>query len=50
MSDNEQHASPHVLPIGEPPVRRLGLGSMQLTGPGHWAAPDNPSPGHTGPP
>lgn len=21
---------------------RIGLGSMQLTGPGHWAAPDNP--------
>jgi pyridoxine 4-dehydrogenase len=21
---------------------RLGFGSMQLTGPGHWAAPDNP--------
>jgi pyridoxine 4-dehydrogenase len=22
--------------------RRIGFGSMQLTGPGHWAAPDNP--------
>jgi Aldo/keto reductase family len=21
---------------------RIGFGSMQLTGPGHWAAPDNP--------
>ncbi|MEV6831192.1 aldo/keto reductase [Amycolatopsis sp. NPDC051102] len=23
-------------------LNRIGFGSMQLTGPGHWAAPDNP--------
>lgn len=30
------------LPLGEPFARRLGFGSLQLTGPGHWAAPDDP--------
>lgn len=27
---------------GELPVRRLGYGTMQLTGPGHWDRPDDP--------
>ncbi|MER7009914.1 aldo/keto reductase [Saccharopolyspora sp. NPDC000359] len=27
---------------GELPVRRIGLGTMQLTGPGHWSRPADP--------
>jgi pyridoxine 4-dehydrogenase len=42
MTAETQHSTPSILPIGAPPMRRLGFGSMQLTGPGHWAAPDNP--------
>lgn len=32
----------HVLPIGGTAVSRLGYGSMQLTGTGHWGAPEDP--------
>jgi pyridoxine 4-dehydrogenase len=42
MTADKQNSTPNVLPIGELPTRRLGFGSMQLTGPGHWGAPDNP--------
>jgi pyridoxine 4-dehydrogenase len=42
MTADKQNSATNILPIGEPPVRRLGFGSMQLTGPGHWGAPDNP--------
>jgi pyridoxine 4-dehydrogenase len=42
MTAETQHSTPTILPIGTPPMRRLGFGSMQLTGPGHWAAPDHP--------
>jgi len=41
-AENKQNSTPNVLPIGELPKRRIGFGSMQLTGPGHWGAPDNP--------
>jgi pyridoxine 4-dehydrogenase len=37
MTADKQNSTPNVLPIGELPTRRLGFGSMQLTGPGHWA-------------
>lgn len=33
---------PQVLPFDDLPAQRLGLGTMQLTGPGHWGAPANP--------
>lgn len=39
------HLSAHsdtVLVGGDLPIRRLGLGSMQLTGPGHWGRPAEP--------
>jgi pyridoxine 4-dehydrogenase len=28
--------------IGDMPVRRIGLGTMQLTGPGSWGEPEDP--------
>ena len=31
-----------VLPLGGTAVSRLGYGSMQLTGEGHWGAPEDP--------
>lgn len=34
--------TPKMLPIGEVPTRRVGFGSMQLTGPGHWSDAANP--------
>lgn len=38
-----QPTSPHGFRLGgDLPVRRLGYGSMQLTGPGHWYHPDDP--------
>ncbi|TCO46439.1 aldo/keto reductase [Actinocrispum wychmicini] len=42
MTADEKNSAPTILPIGEPPARRIAFGSMQLTGPGHWAAPANP--------
>lgn len=44
MNGDKQNLAPRILPIGEAPARRIGFGSMQLTGPGHWGAPDNPEP------
>lgn len=31
-----------VLPLGASPSRRLGVGTLQLTGPGRWGAPPDP--------
>lgn len=42
MTNENQNTTPTILPIGDLPTRRLGFGSMQLTGPGHWGAPNNP--------
>jgi pyridoxine 4-dehydrogenase len=42
MTAETHNLTPKILPIGEVPSRRLGFGSMQLTGPGHWAEPASP--------
>ncbi|OXM59154.1 aldo/keto reductase [Amycolatopsis vastitatis] len=42
MNDGVLNTPSPVLPVGASRAHRLGFGSMQLTGPGHWAAPDNP--------
>ncbi len=44
MSDTPQpaHASGQYLIGGDLPVYRLGFGTMQLTGPGHWYHPADP--------
>ncbi|GAB3432494.1 aldo/keto reductase [Actinophytocola sediminis] len=39
---DKQEVPSSILPIGGSPVRRLGFGSMQITGPGHWNAPLDP--------
>lgn len=36
------HASGQYVIGGDLPVYRLGYGTMQLTGPGHWYHPDDP--------
>lgn len=43
MTDDRHNPTQGILPIGDAPVRRVGFGTMQLTGPGHWAAPDDPT-------
>ena len=42
MTDHKRNLATNILPIGKQPARRLGYGTIQLTGPGHWAAPDDP--------
>lgn len=42
MTEHKRNPATNILPIGKELARRLGYGTMQLTGPGHWAAPDDP--------
>ncbi|WIX85732.1 aldo/keto reductase [Amycolatopsis sp. DG1A-15b] len=42
MPDDRFASTRPVLPIGATAARRLGFGSMQLTGPGHWGRPQHP--------
>ncbi len=44
---NPAHASGQYLIGGDLPVYRLGYGTMQLTGPGHWYHPADPRPSNT---
>jgi aryl-alcohol dehydrogenase-like predicted oxidoreductase len=41
MTGDRHNPTPSILPIGDAPMRHIGFGSMQLTGPGYWAAPDD---------
>ncbi|MFD8497705.1 aldo/keto reductase [Amycolatopsis sp. NPDC059657] len=41
MSDGAQAVSVRALPVGADRNHRLGFGSMQLTGPGHWGPPQH---------
>ena len=42
MPRSTQLRTSPIIPAGDRRASRLGLGSMQLTGPGHWGAPTDP--------